>query len=164
MKWIQMGRAKRPPVSAEPSDRLMSYPSHTPATRLGRNPTNHTSVASSVVPVLPASGRPQHFRLGPRAALDHALHDVHEHVRGLGPHDLLGFGDMLLQDPPLAVGDLADRERFRPNAAVGEHAIGRDQLQQVTSETPSASAISRRNSLSMPTWWAILMTGSTPTS
>ena len=54
MKAIQRGRAIRPPVSVGPSDFLTSYPTHTPATRLGVKPTNHTSVASDVVPRIAA--------------------------------------------------------------------------------------------------------------
>ena len=61
---------------------------------------------------------------------DHALHDVHEHEGRFRPHHLLGLGEVLFQDPPLTVGDLADRERLRPDSHVGEDAIGRDQLQQ----------------------------------
>src|SRR6478735_44615 len=36
--------------------RGVSNPTHTPATRLGVNPTNHASTKSLVVPVLPAAG------------------------------------------------------------------------------------------------------------
>ncbi len=57
MKLIHMGSARRAPVSTGPSERFTSYPIQTPATRVGENPTNQTSVESELVPVFPASGR-----------------------------------------------------------------------------------------------------------
>ena len=68
MNSIQIGSAANAPCSAPPSDlRLSSKPSHTPTVMSGSKPTNHASVLSSTVPVLPASGhwRGHRRRLAP---------------------------------------------------------------------------------------------------
>src|SRR5262249_25675904 len=56
MKSIQMGSAAMAPVSLLPSVFFSSKPTHTPQVSDGENPTNHASVKSFVVPVLPPSG------------------------------------------------------------------------------------------------------------
>src|SRR5579871_5191288 len=56
MKSIQMGSAACAPVSLLPSVFFSSKPTHTPQVSEGEKPTNHASVKSLVVPVLPPSG------------------------------------------------------------------------------------------------------------
>src|SRR5580704_1139760 len=54
MKLIQIGSAVCAPSSASPSGRSWSNPTHTVATRFDVKPLNQVSLASLVVPVLPA--------------------------------------------------------------------------------------------------------------
>src|SRR5579863_7829530 len=49
MKFIQIGRAARAPVSFAPSDRFSSKPTQTPQVIAGEKPTNKASVKSLVV-------------------------------------------------------------------------------------------------------------------
>ena len=56
IKRAHTGAARRPPVASPPRGAGSSRPNQTLATSDGVNPTNHTSVPSLVVPVLPATG------------------------------------------------------------------------------------------------------------
>ena len=56
MKSIHIGSAAVAPVSLPPMGFFSSWPTHTPTVMFGSKPTNHASVLSSTVPVLPASG------------------------------------------------------------------------------------------------------------
>src|SRR5579883_2747126 len=58
MKSMNTGRATVAPCSVGPRVRGWSKPTKTPQTRSGVKPMNQVSLASSVVPVLPASGLP----------------------------------------------------------------------------------------------------------
>ena len=58
MNCLKAGAATAAPVSRLPRLFGWSKPTNTPHTRSGENPTNHTSLASFDVPVLPASGLP----------------------------------------------------------------------------------------------------------
>src|SRR3954464_10408005 len=65
MKSLQIGSAKREPYPSRAIVLGWSNPTHTPTTTDDEKPTNHASLKSSVVPVLPPDGNlmPQ-----PRAA------------------------------------------------------------------------------------------------
>ena len=67
----------------------------TPTARSGEKPTNQRSLASLVVPVLPASGLPTALIDDAGAALDHAFHDRGDLIGGERVEHLLALVDQL---------------------------------------------------------------------
>src|SRR3954447_4780411 len=61
----QIGAAATPPAAPGMDSREFAWPTHTAVERRGVYPTNHASVNSSVVPVLPAAGQPMTFAAVP---------------------------------------------------------------------------------------------------
>ena len=91
MKPIQIGSAVFAPSSLSPRGRSWSKPTHTVTTRLRVKPLNQVSLASLVVPVLPArSVRPERHRAVAGAALDHVHHHIGHEVVVLRADDTLG--------------------------------------------------------------------------
>src|SRR5256885_12345567 len=59
----QIGAAATPPAAPGIDSRELAWPTQTALVSRGVNPTNHASVKSSVVPVLPAAGQPMFARV-----------------------------------------------------------------------------------------------------
>ena len=89
---------------------------------------NQASRVSSVVPVLPATGRPSFLHPLPRSAFDDVLHDVARHEGDPRIDHLLHLRLRLLEDMARPVDDLLDEEGLHPLPLVRQDAVGPDQL------------------------------------
>ena len=130
MKSAQIGSAYRAPYPSGPIVAGLSKPTHTPATSVDENPTNHASLKSSVVPVLPAAGKRTPSDAGGRARSD--IDDVGEHrdhlVRDSFRDDRLAL-DLAVEDRvAVVIEHLNDGPGRHGETAVRKYRVGRGQL------------------------------------
>src|ERR1700722_1241613 len=120
MKLIQIGSAVCAPSSASPSGRSWSNPTHTVATRLEVKPLNQVSLASLVVPVLPA--------MSPRLSERARLPVPRLMTSPMLCHMTKAFSPLMARGgPPRLPGgilDALDEVGLDAIAAVGEHRVG----------------------------------------
>ena len=132
MKSAQIGSAYRAPYPSGPIVAGLSNPTHTPATSDDEKPTNHASLKSSVVPVLPAAGKrtPSDARRRAGAHIDDVGEHRHHLIRDRFRDNRLSLDRAVQHRVAVVVEHLDDRPRRDGKAAVGKHRVRRRQLQR----------------------------------